>query len=180
LAYTLVQSKIEVLAVGAEGEASLKGLVVGSVDRALLADVVDSVVSLNADAFVGWGVVELVAWAEGNALEEIGTVGGAYRTNDTLSIDSVVACFAITYTIIKHFITTTNLNTLPFTTIIPHGKWALGALSLDSIVSFSTNTPITNHHLVTTTQRHTPLDLETVAVASQTLYTLLVDTVKVG
>jgi hypothetical protein len=49
------------LAVGAKGEASLKGLVVGSVDRALLADVVDSVVSLNADAFVGWGVVELVA-----------------------------------------------------------------------------------------------------------------------
>lgn len=44
MAYTLVQSKIEVLAVGAEGEASLEGLVVGGVDRALLAKVVYSVV----------------------------------------------------------------------------------------------------------------------------------------
>lgn len=167
------------MAVGAKREASLEGLVVGGVDRALLADVVDSVVSLNADAFVGWGMVELVAWAEGDASLEIRAIGGAYRTNDTLSIDSVVPCFAITYTIIKHFITTTNLNTLPLNTIIPHGKWTLGALPLYSKVSLSTNTPITNHNLIIATQRHTPLDLETIAVASQTLYTLLVDPVKV-
>lgn len=77
MAYTLVQSKIELLAVGAEGCTSLEGLVVGCVDRALLAKVVYSIVPLDADAFVGWGVVELVAWAEENASLEIRAIGGA-------------------------------------------------------------------------------------------------------